>query len=157
MNLLDKLKLALRAAVEDIVSEEPKAHAAKPGAAPSNEDTLRLIERAEAKLDILRADQARARKAGQTELATRLDQEIAGLQKTLDKTRQRIGKVNAREQQADAIERVQETRKEQRKATERADEALAAREERTAQREDKAAARDDLDNTRIADALKKDT
>jgi hypothetical protein len=155
MNLLDKLKLALKAAVDDIVSEEPKAKARRTDAPPSNDETLQLIERAEAKLDILRGDQERAQKAGQAELAERLKKEIAGLEQTLNKTRQRLGKAAASEQAVESVERAQETRKAQRKAVEQADQALAEREEQTAQREDKAAARDVLDSTRIADALKK--
>ena len=59
MNLFDKLVLALKSAVggavDDIVSETPPA-------ADKREDTLRLIEKAQARIDLLRADAERAEK-----------------------------------------------------------------------------------------------
>ncbi len=55
MNLLDKLVHALKSAVNDVVSTESAP-------ADKQDATLRLIEKAEAKLDILKADIARAEK-----------------------------------------------------------------------------------------------
>ena len=82
--------------------------------------------------------------------------EIADLQKTLDKTRKRLNQVQGRESKAATVEQVQDTKKAQRKADDEVKQVIGEREEAVAKREDAAAARDELDNTRIADVLKKD-
>jgi chromosome segregation ATPase len=150
MNLFDKLIHALKSAVNDVVSEDVRTTPAN-----KSDATLQLIEKAEAKIDILKADLARAEKAGQADLAGRLKSEIEALQGTLNKTRQRIGKLERREAAVESMERAQKTRREQRKVDREASDGLKQQEEAAAQREDVAAARDELDNTRIADALKR--
>jgi len=150
MNLLDKLVLALRSAVNDVVGED---------VAPvtKEEQVLRTIDKAQARLDALRDDLARAEKRGQDELAEQLRKEIDGLQKTLDKTRKRLNQVQGREAAVTSVEAVQQTKRAQRKEVAPAQQALDKREEEIAQREDQAAARDevDLDSGRIADILSK--
>lgn len=148
MNLLDKLVLALRSAVNDVVSEDVVP-------VTKEEQVHHAIDKAQARLDTLRDDLARAEKRGQDELAARLKQEIADLQKTLDKTRKRLNKIKGREVAASAIEQTHETKKAQRKDDAETKQVLDAREEVVAKREDVNATRDELDNTRIADVLKK--
>ena len=95
MKLIDKLVLALKSAVGgaasstastvgDVVRETIPA-------AGKREDTLRLLEKAQARIDLLRADADRAGKRGDTALADRLKLEATQLQQTVDKTRKRIG------------------------------------------------------------------
>jgi phage shock protein A len=150
MNLLDKLLLALRSTVNDVVSEDVAP-------APKEEQVLREIDRAQARLDTLRDDLARAEKRGQEELAERLKKEIADLQKTLDKTRKRLNQVKGREATSTPAEGVDETKTAQAKDVEPAQKALDKHEGIVTKHEDQAAAPapDELDSTRIADALNK--
>ena len=153
MKLLDKLVLALKSAVggavADVVGEDLPA-------ADKVEATRRLIDRAQARIDTLKADAERARKRGDADLAQRLDKDVAELQKTIHKTQQRLGQLEGREAAAPEIESGQSTRRDQRKDAEGVNDGLAAREEAAAKREDKAAARDEIDSTRITDILKGD-
>ncbi len=153
MKLLDKLVLALKSAVggavDDIVGEDlPSADKA--------EATRRLIERAQARIDALKADAERANKRGDADLYKRLEKEIGDLQKTIDKTQARLSQLEGREASVTTVEKVPEVKREQRGAQAETDAALREREEAAAKREDNAAARDEIDNTRIADALKRD-
>lgn len=153
MKLLDKLVLALKSAVggavADVVGEDmPPADKA--------EATRRLIDRAQARIDTLKADAVRARKRGDGELAKRLDAEVVALQKTIHKTQQRLGQLEGREAAVNAVESSQEARRDHRKDTRATNDDIAAREETAAKREDKAAARDEIDSTRITDILKGD-
>jgi hypothetical protein len=150
MNLFDKLLLALRSAVNDVVSED---------VAPvtKEEQVLRAIDKAQARLDTLRDDLARAEKREQDELAEQLRKEIADLQATLDKTRKRLNQVKGREA-APTPETVRDAKEPQREEIEPAQQA-DDRQEAVVKREDQAAVpeapRDELDSTRIADALSK--
>ena len=148
MNLFDKLLLALRSAVNDVVSEDVVP-------VTKEEQVHRAIDKAQARLDTLRDDLTRAEKRGQDELAARLKQEIADLQKTLDKTRKRLNQIKGREVATSSIEQTHETQKAQRKNDAETKQVLDEREDEVAKREDVIATRDELDNTRIADVLKK--
>ena len=79
----------------------------------------------------------------------------ADLQATLDKTRKRLNQVQGRETKAASIEQTQDVKKAARKADDEVKQVIDEREEAVAKREDQVAARDELDNTRIADVLKK--
>ena len=153
MKLLDKLVLALKSAVggavADVVGEDLPA-------ADKVEATRRLIDRAQARIDTLKADAERARKRGDADLAQRLDKDVAELQKTIHKTQQRLGQLEGREAAAPEIESGQSTRRDQRKDAEGVNDGLAARDEGAAKREDKTAVRDEIDSTRITDILKGD-
>ncbi len=148
MNLFDKLLLALRSAVNDVVSEDVVP-------VTKEEQVHRAIDKAQARLDTLRDDLTRAEKRWQDELAARLKQEIADLQKTLDKTRKRLNQIKGREVATSSIEQTHETKKAQRKNDAETKQVLDEREDEVAKREDVIATRDELDNTRIADVLKK--
>jgi hypothetical protein len=152
MKLLDKLVLALKSAVNDVVGED----VALRGKDGGDENTLRLIEKAQTRIDILRKDAERADKRGDAELAAKIRKEAAGLQKTVDKTRQRLGQVARRESAVTAVEDTQSARGETRKEQKQIQEALEARDEAAAKREDNAAARDAVDRSRISDLLKQD-
>ena len=152
MNLLDKLVLALRSAVNDAVGDVVSEDVSP---ATKEERALRAMDKAQARLDTLRDDLARAEKRGQDELAARFKQEIADLQATLDKTRKRLHQVTGREVKASSAEQTQDVKKAQRKEGDVVEQVTSEREENVAKREDQIAARDELDNTRIADALKK--
>ena len=81
--------------------------------------------------------------------------EIGDLQAQLGDARRRLNQVGERESNADGMEDLQRIQREQRKQAAQVNEELKAREEQTAQREDHIAAREELDQTRIADLLKK--
>ena len=81
--------------------------------------------------------------------------EIQDLQAQLGEARRRLNQVGERENNAAGMEDLQRTRREQRAETAQAHEELKSREEQAAQREDHIAAREELDQTRIADLLKK--
>ncbi len=151
MKLLDKLVLALKSAVggavADVAGEDLPA-------ADKAEATRRLIDRAQARIDAIKADAERARKRGDDELAQRLDKDVAELQKTIHKTQQRLGQLEGREAAVEVVESGQSTRRDQRKDTAVVNDDLAAREDAAAKREDAAAARDAIDSTRITDILK---
>jgi hypothetical protein len=155
MKLLDKLLLALKSAVggavEDIVSEATPA-------ADKRDETLRLIEKAQARIDMLRADAERANKRGDAALADRLTKEAGALQQTVDKTRRRIGALKGNEAAVTAIEKAQEEKRAQRDEQRAIEHALVEDEENAAQRADNATARDEVqtDSARIADLLRGD-
>lgn len=153
MKLIDKLVLALKSAVGDAVSDVVGEDTP---AADKAEATRRLIDRAQARIDALKADAERARKRGDDALVRRLDQDVADLQKTIHKTRQRLGQLEGREAAANAIESGQSARRDQRKDAAAVNDDLAEREEAAARRADAAAARDEIDATRISDILKGD-
>lgn len=81
--------------------------------------------------------------------------EIQDLQAQLGEARRRLEHVGERESNAGGLEDLQRTRREQRKETAQVRDELETREEQTARREDDAAAHEELDQTRIADLLKK--
>jgi vacuolar-type H+-ATPase subunit I/STV1 len=148
MNLLDKLVLALRSAVNDAVGDD---------VAPvtKEEQVLRAIDKAEARLDALRDDLARAEKRGQDELAEQLRKEIDSLQKMLDKTRKRLNQIQGREPTSKTAEGAQEMKPALQKAVEPAQvqQKSDERQEAIAKPDDQAVAGDALDGTRIADML----
>ncbi len=148
MNLFDKMLLALRSAVSDVVSEDIVP-------VTKEEQVHRAIDKAQARLDTLRDDQTRAEKRGQDDLAERLKKEITDLQKTLDETRKRLNQIKGREAATSSIEQTHETKKAQRKDDSETKQVLNERDEEVANREDIITTRDELDNTRIADVLKK--
>lgn len=151
MKLLDKLVLALKSAVggavADVLSKELPA-------ADKAEATRRLIDRAQARIETLKADSERARKRGDADLHQRLDKEVAELQKTIFNTQQRLGQLERREVEVETVESGQSTRRDQPKDAAVVNEDLAAREEAAAKRENTAAAGSEIDATRITDILK---
>lgn len=155
MKLLDKLVLALKSAlggaVDDIVSEAPPA-------ADKRDDTLRLLEKAQARIDLLRSDADRAKKRGDAALADRLTKEAGALQQTVDKTRRRISALKGNEAAVTAIEKAQVEKRAQRDEQKTIEHALAEDEDKAARRADDAAARDEVqaDSARIADLLRGD-
>ena len=151
MNLLDKLVLALRSAVNDAVGDVVSEDVSP---ATKEEHALRAMDKAQARLDIMREDLERAEKRGQDDLAARLKPEITDLQATLDKTRKRLQRVIVREAKAASLEQTQVIKKQTRKEGDAVEQLIGEREEVIAKHEDKIAARDELDHTRIADALK---
>ena len=81
--------------------------------------------------------------------------EIQDLHTQLADAQRRLQQVNEREGNAGGMENLQQTRREQRKETAQVQDEMKAREEQTARREDNIAAREELDQTRVADLLKK--
>lgn len=89
MNLFDRVKLLIRSTVSGALG----------GSLPdltdiaSNERSDRLLDKAQARVEMLQQDLARAEQRGDAELADRLRREINDLQKTLDKARRKAGQL----------------------------------------------------------------
>jgi phage shock protein A len=81
--------------------------------------------------------------------------EMQDLHTQLAAAQQRLQQLGEREGNAGGMETLQQARREQRNEAAQVHQELAAREEQTARREDHIAAREELDQTRIADLLKK--
>jgi phage shock protein A len=81
--------------------------------------------------------------------------EIQDLHAQLDEARRRLQQVGEREGSAGGQEDLQHVQREQRKDAAQVGDELKAREEQVARREDDVAAREELDQSRIADLLKK--
>jgi hypothetical protein len=77
MDLFDRVKLLVRSTLSGGL----------PDISFSQGDPQKMLDTAEAKLDILRDDLARAEKKGNDELAAKLRMEIAGLEKMIVKAR----------------------------------------------------------------------
>ncbi len=202
MDLLNRLSHAIRAAANDLFSEEAPApedraaqllKTAQQRVNKLNEQLAQAVARekraeqdwraARARVDALEAEVDAAVRDHQDEVArTKLTQvnqaqnklqqlsdgwkayaasseklriEIQDLHTQLADAQHRLQHLNEREGNAGGMETLQQTRREQRSETAQVQDELKAREEQTAQREDNIAAREELDQTRIADLLKK--
>lgn len=88
MNLFDRVKLLIRSTVSGALG----------GSLPdltdiaSNERSDKLLDKAQARVEMLQQDLARAEQRGDAALADRLRREINDLQKTLDKARRKAGR-----------------------------------------------------------------
>lgn len=82
MNLLDRMRLLLRATIGGNFPDI---------AFTPDEDGLKLLDKAQARIEILQSDIARAEKRGDDELAARLKREVDELQKTVNRARQKLG------------------------------------------------------------------
>ncbi len=87
MNLFDRVKLLIRSTLSSAL-RDPLPDL--PDSGP-NERSEKLLDKAQAYVEILQQDLARAEKRGDRELADRLRREISNLQKTLDKARKKAG------------------------------------------------------------------
>jgi phage shock protein A len=81
--------------------------------------------------------------------------EIQDLQAQLAEARKRLERAGERDSNAGGMEDLQQARREGRKDAAQVHEEVTSREEQAARREDDATAREELDQTRIADLLKK--
>ncbi len=78
MDLFERVKLLVRSTINGGLPEMPMS---------SKGDPQKMLDKAEAKLEILRDDLARAEKKGNDELASKLKTEIADLEKLIAKAR----------------------------------------------------------------------
>lgn len=86
MDLFDRVKLLVRSTLNSGLPEMTSR----------SSDPQKMLDTAEAKLEILRDDLARAEKKGNDELAATLKVEIADLEKTIAKARGKAQQANAK-------------------------------------------------------------
>lgn len=82
MNLLDRVRLLVRSTIGGNFPDI---------AFTPDENGLKLLDKAQARIEILQADIARAEKRGDDELAARLKREVDALQKTVNRARKKLG------------------------------------------------------------------
>jgi uncharacterized membrane protein len=85
MNLLDRVRLLVRSTIGGIGSNFPDI------AFTPDENGLKLLDKAQARIEMLQADIARAEKRGDEALAARLKREVDDLQHTVNRARKKLG------------------------------------------------------------------
>lgn len=91
MNLFDRVKLLIRSTVSGALG----GSLFNLTDVASNERSDKLLDKAQARIEMLQQDLARAEQRGDTALADRLRREINDLQKALDKARRAAGRLVA--------------------------------------------------------------